>query len=210
MEHQASAMLSILRRYGWHTFSIITSRIGGYDLFVRALRDQIIAIEDFRYMCCVVCLFTFCSVFVLFSFKILDIVTIQKETRQSIYDEIKFLTQSEARVMLLYSTRREAQELLAAAEMLNMTGKNYIWIVTQSVLARGAGLAPGEFPPGMLGVHFNTTHEKLLEEIDRAVTVFGHGLELLVSNNNIIDLNNNVSCNASESVPWKIGEILFK
>lgn len=144
------------------------------------------------------------------SFKILDIVTIQKETRQNIYDEIKFLAQSEARVILLYSTRREAQELLAAAEILNMTGKNYIWIVTQSVLGRGAGTAPGEFPPGMLGVHFNTTHEKLLEEIDRAVTVFGHGLELLVNNNNIINLNNNVSCNSSDNVPWKIGEILFK
>ena len=48
MEHQASAMLSILRRYSWHTFSIVTSRIGGYDHFIRALRDQSLNINDFK------------------------------------------------------------------------------------------------------------------------------------------------------------------
>lgn len=49
MELQAAAMLSILRRYSWHTFSIITSKIGGYDHFIRALRDQILSINDFRF-----------------------------------------------------------------------------------------------------------------------------------------------------------------
>lgn len=58
---------------------------------------------------------------------------------------------SEARVMLLYSTKEEAQEIMAAADMLAMTGKNYMWIVTQSVLGGGADYAPGEFPFGMLG-----------------------------------------------------------
>lgn len=41
---------------------------------------------------------------------------------------------------------------MAAAETLKMTGKNYMWIVTQSVLGGGADYAPGEFPPGMLGL----------------------------------------------------------
>ena len=58
---------------------------------------------------------------------------------------------SEARVILLYSTKTEAQEIIAAATSLNLTTKNYMWIVTQSVLGRGAGYAPGEFMPGMLG-----------------------------------------------------------
>lgn len=48
MEHQASAMLSILRRYRWRTFSIVTSQIGGHNHFIRALRDQILNINDFR------------------------------------------------------------------------------------------------------------------------------------------------------------------
>ena len=56
------------------------------------------------------------------------------------------------------------------------------------------------------GVHFNTTHEKLLEEIERAVTVFGHGLELLANDNNILNLNSNLNCNSSENIKWAIGE----
>ncbi|GBM18265.1 hypothetical protein AVEN_147398-1, partial [Araneus ventricosus] len=40
-------MLSILRRYSWHKFAIVTSQIGGHDDFVRAIRDQILTIVDF-------------------------------------------------------------------------------------------------------------------------------------------------------------------
>ncbi|OTF75091.1 hypothetical protein BLA29_005662 [Euroglyphus maynei] len=134
MEHQALAMLSILRRYSWHTFSIITSKIGGYDHFIRALRDQILSIDDF-------------------SFTILDIITISVwKNRDEIIDELRPLSFSEARVLLLYSTKREAQDIFAAAEHLNMTTKNYMWIVTQSVIGQRAGYAPGEFPTGILGL----------------------------------------------------------
>jgi len=81
----------------------------------------------------------------------LDILTVVKDNRQEIVEELKPLSLSEARVILLYSTKREAQEILAAARHLGMTNKNYMWIVTQSVLDRGSGYATGEFPPGMLG-----------------------------------------------------------
>ena len=132
MEHQASAMLSILRRYSWHTFSIITSKIGGYDHFIRALRDQTLSINDY-------------------SFTILDIITVQRTNRDEIVEELRPLSFSEARVILLYSNKREAQDIFAAADQLNMTTKNYMWIVTQSVLGPRAGYAPGEFPTGILG-----------------------------------------------------------
>lgn len=91
------------------------------------------------------------SIVSFFRFTILDIVTIAKSHRYEIVDELKPLSLSEARVILLYSTKREAQEILAAAADLGMTNKNYMWIVTQSVLGRGVGASPGEFPPGMLG-----------------------------------------------------------
>lgn len=190
MEHQASAILSILRRYSWHGFSIITSKIGGYGHFLRALREKIMTISDF-------------------SFTILDILTVNKYYRDELVDELRPLSQSEARVIILYSTKREAQEILAAAADLGMTGKNYMWIVTQSVLGRATGIAPGEFPSGMLGIHFNTTHEKLLEELERAVTVFGYGLEMLVNDNKVLDLKSNVNCNSSENLKWNVGEMLF-
>jgi hypothetical protein len=90
----------------------------------------------------------------LFRFNILDIYTIKKKYRNEIIKELQELSVSEARVILLYSTKEEAQEIMAAAESLKMTGKNYMWIVTQSVLGGGADYAPGEFPPGMLGMNF--------------------------------------------------------
>jgi ionotropic glutamate receptor NMDA 2B len=89
----------------------------------------------------------------LFRFNILDIYTIKKKNRNEIIKELQDLSVSEARVILLYSTKEEAQEIMAAAESLKMTGKNYMWIVTQSVLGGGADYAPGEFPPGMLGMN---------------------------------------------------------
>lgn len=35
VEHQAAAMLSILERYKWHQFSVVTSQIAGHDDFIQ-------------------------------------------------------------------------------------------------------------------------------------------------------------------------------
>lgn len=44
------------------------------------------------------------------------------------------------------------------ANILKLTGKNYIWIATQSVVGTASeNYAPGEFPPGMLGTKRNST-----------------------------------------------------
>ena len=60
------------------------------------------------------------------------------------------VVRTEARVFLLYSTKKEASAILAAAAELGLTGKNYVWIATQAVI--GSTLAaPDEFPLGMLG-----------------------------------------------------------
>ncbi len=40
------------------------------------------------------------------------------------------------------------------ANKLGLTGKAYVWVVTQSVVASSLDPAPDEFPLGMLGVHF--------------------------------------------------------
>ena len=40
------------------------------------------------------------------------------------------------------------------AAKLGLTGKAYVWVVTQSVVASSLDPAPNEFPLGMLGVHF--------------------------------------------------------
>lgn len=53
--------------------------------------------------------------------------------------------------MLLYATREEAADILSAAGDLHLTGENFVWIVTQSVL--GSMQQPNKFPVGMLGTY---------------------------------------------------------
>ncbi|CAH1400010.1 unnamed protein product [Nezara viridula] len=44
------------------------------------------------------------------------------------------LVNSESRVMLLYATREEAILILSWAREYGITGENYVWVVTQSVI----------------------------------------------------------------------------
>lgn len=53
--------------------------------------------------------------------------------------------------MLLYCTREEAIDILTAAKKdFHLTGENYVWVVTQSVIENPLQ-APYQFPVGMLG-----------------------------------------------------------
>jgi ionotropic glutamate receptor NMDA 2B len=40
-----AAMLSILVRYNWQQFSVVTSEIAGHDDFVQAVRDKVAAMK---------------------------------------------------------------------------------------------------------------------------------------------------------------------
>ncbi|KAL1448197.1 hypothetical protein WDU94_012287 [Cyamophila willieti] len=46
LEHQTAAMLSILERYKWHQFSIVTSQIAGHDDFIQAVRERMTNMTD--------------------------------------------------------------------------------------------------------------------------------------------------------------------
>lgn len=81
-------MLSILERYKWHQFSVVTSQIAGHDDFVQAVREHVVDMQD------------------RFKFTILNSIIV---TRPS---DLVDLVNSEARVMLLYCTKGEAIDIL--------------------------------------------------------------------------------------------------
>lgn len=127
LEHQTAAMLSILERYKWHQFSIVTSQIAGHDDFIQAVRERISDMQD------------------TFKFTILSVILVTNPRH-----DLPELIKSESRVMLLYSTRDEAINILSAATDQKITGENYVWVVTQSVI--GSLQTPSSrFPVGMLG-----------------------------------------------------------
>ncbi|XP_076225138.1 glutamate ionotropic receptor NMDA type subunit 2 isoform X2 [Nomia melanderi] len=187
LEHQTAAMLSILERYKWHQFSVVTSQIAGHDDFVQAVRERISDMQD------------------TFKFTILSATLV---TETSDLDE---LSKSESRVMLLYSTREEAGRILQAAKDRKMTGENYVWVVTQSVIENLP--TSSQFPVGMLGVHFDTSTESLVNEITTAVKVYAYGVEDFVNDRNNQDksLNPQIGCEGSYGQSrWHTGDLFFK
>ena len=151
LEHQTAAMLSILERYKWHQFSVVTSQIAGHDDFVQAVRERISDMQD------------------TFKFTILSAILVT-DTR-----DLLELVNSESRVMLLYSTREEAITILGAAHDYKITGENYVWVVTQSVIENLQ--TPSQFPIGMLGewkclVNWRITYLVNLDEWRLMVNIY--------------------------------------
>ncbi|XP_026465819.1 glutamate receptor ionotropic, NMDA 2B isoform X1 [Ctenocephalides felis] len=180
-------MLSILERYKWHQFSVVTSQIAGHDDFIQAVRERVSVMQD------------------RFKFTILNAILVTSPKA-----DLVELVQSESRVMLLYSTREEASEILLAARDLQITGENYVWVVTQSVIENLQ--TPYQFPVGMLGVHFDTSSGSLVNEITTAIKVYAHGVEGYVNdpNNEGNNLNTQLSCEGAGDSRWATGDRFFK
>nr|XP_042903924.1 glutamate receptor ionotropic, NMDA 2B-like [Parasteatoda tepidariorum] len=195
VEHQAQVMLSILRRYSWHTFAVVTSRIGGHDNFIRAIRDltQRGYIKDFK-------------------FDILNIVTLKSEHREGYVSELEDVADSEARIFLLFATREEAGEIMLAAKDLGITGKNYVWIASQSVVGTEIEVKKDQFPTGMLGIYINVTMERCYLEMERAVNIFAYGLESFYQSprDANVSLFPDLSCNGNEQPRWNRGDVIFR
>ncbi|XP_023245699.1 glutamate receptor ionotropic, NMDA 2B-like [Copidosoma floridanum] len=187
IEHQTAAMLSILERYKWHQFSVVTSQIAGHDDFVQAVRERISETQE--------------------RFKFTLLKAVLWTERQDLVE----LIDSESRVMLLYSTSEEANVIFRQAKELEITGENYVWVVTQSVI--GDRQPSHHFPVGMIGVHFDTGSTSLVNEIATAIKVYAHGVEGFINDprNYGYSLNTQLSCedHGSES-RWSTGEYFFK
>ncbi|CAH0546708.1 unnamed protein product [Brassicogethes aeneus] len=187
LEHQTAAMLSILERYKWHQFSVVTSLIAGHDDFIQAVRERVSAMQD------------------RFKFTILNAVLVANK------GDLAALVDSEARVMLLYCTREEAIDILTAARDLHLTGENYVWVVTQSVIENPLQ-APYQFPVGMLGVHFDTSSSSLVNEIMTAIKVYAYGVENFMNNSKNAgkSLNTQLSCDGAGASRWETGDLFFR
>ena len=89
----------------------------------------------------------FSEILFFFSFRI------QVEAKVSSKEDLLKVKQTETRILLLYSTKTEAENIMRWANEFELTTKNYIWIATQSVIGKERR-ASQEFPPGMLGMEF--------------------------------------------------------
>ena len=107
IKHQAMAIISLLRRYGWTTLSLVTGQIGGHENFVQVMRELAADHE----------------------MNIMDVVTVKDPGT-----DMKKIEKTESRVFLLYSTKKEAADIMKVANQLGITAATYVWVVTQPVI----------------------------------------------------------------------------
>lgn len=96
---------------------------------------------------------------------------------------------------------------LTAANELHITGENYVWVVTQSVIENNQ--PHSQFPVGMLGVHFDTSSASLVNEISTAIKVYASGVEFFITDpvNKGRKLNTHgLGCEDQGRGRWDIGE----
>ena len=110
--NQVDALISILRRYQWSQFGLLTSEIAGRDDFIQAVRDAIAMSDNSDQL----------------------IVQDVFKTSESSEWDLSDLADSEVRIILLYCTQIEASMIMRKAASLGLTGANYMWLVTQSVI----------------------------------------------------------------------------
>ena len=65
-------------------------------------------------------------------------------------EDLRELQLSETRIILLYSTRQEGNDIMRWAGESGLTGNSFVWIATQSVIGEIKEALP-ELPAGMLG-----------------------------------------------------------
>ncbi|CAL4171479.1 unnamed protein product [Meganyctiphanes norvegica] len=186
IHHQVAAMLSILERYEWHAFTIVTSMIAGHTDFVQTIRDQVHQYGDPQDTSKPNVKFT-----------IIDSLLVTDPA-----EDLHKISSSEARI-LLYCTKDEAMSIMKKADEMQLTGKNFVWIVTQSVIGADPNNVPKDLPVGMLGVHFETNSGAHMRAIGSTIRVFAYGVKKFLNDptNEHISLQPEMPCNVNTMRP---------
>ncbi|CAG5135588.1 unnamed protein product, partial [Candidula unifasciata] len=140
IEHQAMAMMSLLERYNWTSFSIVTSQVAGDAQFVAAFETLVeeknneIKVQSPGEV-------------KRESFKIVS--TFHVRDSDDVGSVLGKALGSDTRVFLLHCSSRASFSIIEAAVKLGLSGKEYIWILTRSSIPTGK-YGPESFPVGLM------------------------------------------------------------
>lgn len=134
IEQQASVMLNIMEEYDWYIFSIVTTYYPGYQDFVTKIRSTIE------------------NSFV--GWELEEVLLLDMSVDDGDAKIQNLLKKLQSPVILLYSTKEEANIIFQVAHSVGLTGYGYTWIVP-SLVAGDADHIPAEFPTGMISVSYD-------------------------------------------------------
>ncbi|KYN18839.1 Glutamate [NMDA] receptor subunit 1 [Trachymyrmex cornetzi] len=115
-------------------------------------------------------------------------------------EQLREMKSAQARVCLMYASKKDAEVIFNDASNLNMTGAGYVWIVTEQALD-----APNA-PDGLLGLKLiNATQEK--SHISDSLYVLVSALRAMNQTEKITEAPKD--CSDSGSI-WETGKSLFQ
>uniref|UniRef100_A0A914QW95 Receptor ligand binding region domain-containing protein n=1 Tax=Panagrolaimus davidi TaxID=227884 RepID=A0A914QW95_9BILA len=150
IEHQIKAMIALLKRYNWSRFGVVTSKMAGSKQFLKAVQELVTSNDDRS-----------------FKMKLVHHEQIDESSDEMghIEKRLQALRNSEARIILLYSTTQRVRKIFEVAEKLGLLSEKYLWIGTQSV----KGSMTTAIPPiqhGMLTINFHTLSNAMFPPAD--------------------------------------------
>ena len=69
-----------------------------------------------------------------YRYTILDVFVFKTRSKEDVKNELRELAKSESRVYLLYCSKNHAKTILEEAAALELTKRNYVWIVSESIV----------------------------------------------------------------------------
>ncbi|XP_076458545.1 uncharacterized protein LOC143292240 [Babylonia areolata] len=205
--HQTEAMLAFLKEFQWHAFTMVTTQVTGSDDFFAALRFQ----EQQSRSNSLPNKYGHVG----FEFKILSEIRLRNGTdKEKIQSQLKEDIDPDTRIILLHSSSREANTILDVAEKMQLTGREYVWILTAAALGdKSAGdVASRSLPMGLFGVTYDKGVEHMAPVIQRGTRVWLQALQDMQRDGRAAGWNwqTRLSCHDGQLRKWTGGDLLFE
>lgn len=200
--HQCEAMITLLDRYNWTDFTILTTEADGYEEFTYSLK--VLAKRYSR---------TYSPgkvthIQIEKRFRLVTELTIRNTSLVSITKNLKELKHTDTRVILLYATRSETLNIMEVAQKVGMTNSKYMWIVNHksigSIRSRQSSL-----PSGLLGVTFNVDMNVMKTVIETAIKIWIEALIVISRHLPHPTFYLNMTCDGNRPLRWNDGKDLY-
>ncbi|XP_059165876.1 glutamate receptor ionotropic, NMDA 2B-like [Physella acuta] len=203
IEHQAMAMASLLERYNWTTFTIITTPVAGHSQFLSSFENIVEASvkkslstpADSRKE----------------SLEILSTIHIREKSE--IRSQLSKVKGTDTRIFLLHSSSVMTLEIIEEANHLELTGRDYVWILTTTAIPNAKHVSKS-FKIGLMGITFEFDKEAMKRVIRWGVKLWLTALMNMANTRGLLanmTIPPKFACNATQKdLFWKDGEILYK
>ncbi|GFO28639.1 ionotropic glutamate receptor nmda 2b, partial [Plakobranchus ocellatus] len=202
LDHQAHAMVSLLDRYNWTSFSIVTSQVTGASEFVASLEALEARSKDIK--------LNMEGQSRKKSLEILSVVHISD--LNNVREDLEELRGTDTRIFLLHCSSKDAYNIMEVATEVGLTGKEYQWILTQSSIPMGK-FARKSFPVGMLGINFDYGEETMKAFVRHGMTIWLSTLNDLAKQPKLFankTIPPNFTCDSDQNHYWQDGEVIHK